>query len=291
MSVEAERAVGICEYVSATTVPIRGVVKARAADFRVNELRQSGREVVLEAAAGERRERVAGDSDDGGGGNGGYDDGSAAPITRFTLCKERIDTLGAIAVLSRQLEVPSRAFGFAGLKDHRAITTQEVTVRGVAPAAVRASSHSHFEIGACCRVPRPLRLGQHGGNRFRIVLRGASGSVAEVEASLGALRRRGFVNYFGLQRFGESAARNDDVGTRALLTPRPTLTATLGLMLTLSLTQASTFYSASTQRPSMRCSGRAPTMRPPAVRRASEARRRRRGTSGRALTTCARLSS
>ena len=133
-------------------------------------------------------------------------------ITRFTLRKERMDTLGAIGILSAQLEVPQRAFGFAGLKDHRAITTQEMTVRGVSPAAVRAASHSHFELGGCRRVERPLRLGQHGGNRFRIVVRGASGSAAQLDASLGALRRKGFVNYFGLQRFGESASRNDDVG-------------------------------------------------------------------------------
>ena len=42
-------------------------------------------------------------------------------------------------------------------------------------------------------------------------------TAAMGEAALGALRRRGFVNYYGLQRFGESAARNDEVGKHLLL--------------------------------------------------------------------------
>ncbi|GMI38299.1 hypothetical protein TeGR_g9301 [Tetraparma gracilis] len=41
------------------------------------------------------------------------------------------------------------------------------------------------------------------GNRFDIVLRNLSGSAAEVEAACVALRGTGFVNYYGMQRFGK----------------------------------------------------------------------------------------
>ena len=52
----------------------------------------------------------------------------------------------------------------------------------------------------------PLRLGALAGNRFTIVLRDATCSAADLEAAAAALGEAGFVNYFGLQRFGSNAA-------------------------------------------------------------------------------------
>ena len=60
------------------------------------------------------------------------------------------------------------------------------------------------------RVARKLKLGQCG-NRFRVALRGAAGGAAAVDAALAAVATNGFVNYFGLQRFGASS-RNEEVG-------------------------------------------------------------------------------
>ena len=53
----------------------------------------------------------------------------------------------------------------------------------------------------------PLRLGALAGNRFTIVLRDATCSAADLEAAAAALGGGGFVNYFGLQRFGSNAVR------------------------------------------------------------------------------------
>ena len=208
LSADAERSVGICEYVSQALPGIGGVVKARPSDFQVNEISIAGNEVIIsEAAIDEGRADEQSESTDD----------APDQFTRFTLRKERMDTFGAIAEMARQLEVPARSFGFAGLKDFRAVTTQEMTVRGVPPAAVRVLVHSHLQVSSCRKVARSLRLGQLSGNRFRIVLRSCHGTAAEVEAALSALARRGFVNYFGMQRFGETAARNDEVGKHLLL--------------------------------------------------------------------------
>lgn len=57
-----------------------------------------------------------------------------------------------------------------------------------------------------------MRLGAHGGNRFTIVLRDVSCDAAELEAALTALEATGFINYFGLQRFGAS----DEAATHKL---------------------------------------------------------------------------
>ena len=135
---------------------------------------------------------------------------------RFVLRKERVDTFGAIAELSALLGVPSRRFAFAGLKDYHAVTTQEIDVRGVAPAQLRRLEvHDRISVGQVRRVARKLKLGQCAGNRFRVALRGAAGGAAAVDAALAAVATNGFVNYLGLQRFGASS-RNEEVGRACL---------------------------------------------------------------------------
>ena len=52
----------------------------------------------------------------------------------FIMQKEGVDTIGAIHTISKCLRISSRAFGYAGSKDKRAITTQLVTVRNCEPA-------------------------------------------------------------------------------------------------------------------------------------------------------------
>ena len=53
-------------------------------------------------------------------------------------------------------------------------------------------------------VAAPLRLGSLAGNRFTITLRDIDCDAEAALAALSALRERGFVNYFGLQRFGSN---------------------------------------------------------------------------------------
>lgn len=78
-----------------------------------------------------------------------------------------------------------------------------------------------IDIGNFEYVKFPLQLGEHSGNHFKVLLRslrpkGEREGLAEVEGSLGmgagledminssleAVRRCGFVNYFGQQRLG-----------------------------------------------------------------------------------------
>ena len=60
-------------------------------------------------------------------------------------------------------------------------------------------------------VEEPLQLGDLAGNRFEIVLRHVD-DVSAVAPAARALAERGFVNYFGLQRFGTTGVRTCDVG-------------------------------------------------------------------------------
>ena len=173
-----ERDVGIYDYVGPELSGIGGVLKRKPVDFQVNEIDEHGSVVCLEADVDAARDALTASADE-------------CEHTRFTLRKERMDTLRAISELSDQLGVPSRNFGFAGLKDFRAVTTQEMTVRGVSSHDLSAVEHPHLRIGHARPSARKMWLGQLGGNRFRLVLRDARGGPIAVQggAPVGATAR------------------------------------------------------------------------------------------------------
>ena len=128
----------------------------------------------------------------------------------FTLYKENKDTTEAISRLAKGLGVSSNIFQYAGTKDKRGVTTQRVNAFKLQPARLcrfmaKAPFGDAIVLGNLAYEDKPLRLGAHGGNRFTIVLRDVSCGEAELEAALSALQSVGFINYFGLQRFGNSA--------------------------------------------------------------------------------------
>ncbi len=56
-------------------------------------------------------------------------------------------------------------------------------------------------------VSTPLSLGQARENRFEIVLRELSCSPSLVQSAFEGLRSSGYLNYFGLQRFGRGVSQ------------------------------------------------------------------------------------
>ena len=61
-----------------------------------------------------------------------------------------------------------------------------------------------------------LELGDLRGNRFEIVLREVNCSKEQLQAACLALNESGFVNYYGLQRFGIGGTLNHQIGCAAL---------------------------------------------------------------------------
>lgn len=125
-------------------------------------------------------------------------------FTCFVLHKENIDTLQAIADLSHQLRMKPASFAYAGTKDKRAKTSQWISARKLEPVKiVRAASKCQgVRVGNFKFIKEGLRLGNLKGNRFRIALRSIKGDQDEIVKSLESLREFGFINYYGLQRFG-----------------------------------------------------------------------------------------
>lgn len=143
-----------------------------------------------------------------------------SPFCRFVLFKENRDTLDAISYLAKSLFLNPKLFTYAGTKDKRAITTQFVTAKNVAAeklATFNRREYRGMRVGDFEYVERDTQLGDLYGNRFTIALRRVTGaSEVEMAAALKSVGERGFINYFGMQRFGSGAVATHRVGMAVL---------------------------------------------------------------------------
>lgn len=123
--------------------------------------------------------------------------------TYFEIEKRDVTTPEALQRLSRQLRRDVRDFGFAGLKDRKAVSRQTFSISGVPPETIEALEIPQITVLWARRHLNKLRVGHLQGNRFRIRARHVREDAAErLEPILLRIRRHGFPNYFGPQRFG-----------------------------------------------------------------------------------------
>lgn len=138
---------------------------------------------------------------------------------RFHLYKENKDTQEALGVIGKMLGIQQRSFGFSGTKDKRAVTTQRVTIFKQHAKRLAALNNRLFgiKVGDFCYAKEGLVLGQLSGNRFTITLRGViADSVETINAAADGLRKNGFINYYGLQRFGSGSVPTHLIGAALL---------------------------------------------------------------------------
>ncbi|XP_033114577.1 pseudouridylate synthase 7 homolog [Anneissia japonica] len=138
---------------------------------------------------------------------------------KFALYKENKDINDAINIICKYLQMNTNLFAFAGSKDKRAITVQEVTAKKV--TATRLSQLNKvlrgIKLGNFSYVKTPLSLGNLSGNHFVIILRNVTGEDDAVNKAMCSLRDIGFINYFGMQRFGNSLIATHEIGRAILL--------------------------------------------------------------------------
>ena len=188
----SEDEVGITEFSSPDLGGIGGRLKLLPADFIVEELPSEHWQQLPD------------------------DDSEPPAFLEFTLHKTRLGTLSATTELAAELGVPPASFMIAGLKDSHALTTQRVSCRRSAldEAAIRAAADTlpRLAVEDFRFERRPLQIGHTSGNRFRLALRDLLTDERATEAVVSAVRERGFINYYGLQRFGHTGTRNPAVG-------------------------------------------------------------------------------
>ncbi|XP_025785590.1 pseudouridylate synthase 7 homolog [Puma concolor] len=132
---------------------------------------------------------------------------SRGSYCHFVLYKENKDTMDAINVLSKYLRVKPNIFSYMGTKDKRAITVQEIAVLKITAQRLAHLNKClmNFKLGNFSYQKNPLKLGELQGNHFTVVLRNITGTDEQVQQAMNSLKEIGFINYYGMQRFGTTA--------------------------------------------------------------------------------------
>lgn len=151
----------------------------------------------------------------------------------FSLYKENKDTMEVISYLCKMLKVKPKDFAFAGTKDRRAVTVQRVSVYRQHAKSLEQLNRSlrQARLGDFKHEKNRLELGELQGNQFIITLRDCHfgdddsefDDVARVKLAnevvgqaVEHLQVHGFINYFGLQRFGTYGIGTDEIGKKIL---------------------------------------------------------------------------
>lgn len=84
--------------------------------------------------------------------------------------------------------------------------------------AIRSRGDRGIRVGHLEYAHEPLHLGMQQGNEFVIVLRDVQiGQRSTMDETINVLKEKGFINYYGMQRFGTSIISTHTVGLALLL--------------------------------------------------------------------------
>jgi tRNA pseudouridine13 synthase len=150
----------------------------------------------------------------------------------FTLHKENKDTMEVIYFMATQLKFNTKNFQFAGTKDRRAVTVQRISLYRAQVDRLAGLNKvlRGAKVGDFKYEPTGLSLGDLQGNEFCITLRDCQFPDEEgldidqklihakklLGIAITAFEQKGFINYYGLQRFGSFATSTDAVGIKLL---------------------------------------------------------------------------
>ncbi|XP_039486394.1 pseudouridylate synthase 7 homolog [Drosophila santomea] len=132
-----------------------------------------------------------------------------AEYVTFLVHKTNLVTSDVASIFAARLNLRPSQVNYSGIKDKRAKTTQKFSIKRRTPESIlgAAKCQRNVQIGNFAFESNTLKLGDLQGNRFRIALRHiAKEKREEIEQALQSLKERGFINYYGLQRFGNSAS-------------------------------------------------------------------------------------
>lgn len=144
------------------------------------------------------------------------------PNLKFVLFKENIESMQAIHNLSKLVKKQPKYFGIAGNKDKRGITCQFVTIThgnlgNLQRAIVDKNWLKKIRVGHIEQTKDQLKLGSLNGNRFSIALRFITGVTdTEISQNVENIKNNGFINYFGMQRFGSYNIMTHTVGKEVI---------------------------------------------------------------------------
>ncbi|KAI5948716.1 PUS7 [Candida theae] len=157
-----------------------------------------------------------------------YGLGPFKPYLHFAVFKQNRDTMDVANNIAKMLRISPKTINYAGTKDRRGVTCQKFCIsRGkvLRVSALNKMKNSNFKLGRFTYEDYPLKLGDLAGNEFTITLRDVKPAVDEgadadlrtiVAQCFDSLDKHGFINYFGMQRFGSFSVPTHELGIALL---------------------------------------------------------------------------
>ncbi|CAH2354747.1 multisubstrate pseudouridine synthase 7 [[Candida] railenensis] len=145
----------------------------------------------------------------------------------FTVYKENKETMEIASTISKFLRIPSKSIRYAGTKDRRGVTAQRFSIHKGKVARVSSLNKGlrGAVLGGFTYEDQSLSLGDLLGNEFVITIRDAKTfkndnseeNVEDVVAKcFDSLKTKGFINYYGMQRFGTFSISTHSLGIHIL---------------------------------------------------------------------------
>jgi tRNA pseudouridine13 synthase len=177
-----EKQVGITGYYLKFS-GIGGTIRQFPEDFVVNEIIPSGKILTTGSEIG---------NDVGG------------MYVHFTLWKRGLDTNSALKKISKLCRYEEKDFGYAGLKDAQAETFQRISVWAGQKECLGRINLPNLKVLNPIRQKFGIAIGDLVGNYFQVKIRTIQREVNRKELSsfCSEAEKNGFLNYYGLQRFG-----------------------------------------------------------------------------------------
>ncbi|KAA8899203.1 hypothetical protein TRICI_006372 [Trichomonascus ciferrii] len=153
--------------------------------------------------------------------------GPVQDYVHFVLYKENKETMEVANLLSKFLRIPPKTISYAGTKDRRGVTVQKLSVSKIKVERLNGLNKTlrGVRLGSFEYSPTPLKLGELAGNEFLITIREVDLMGAAtiddrlddvVDRAMDSLRTHGFINYYGMQRFGTFSVSTHTVGKYVL---------------------------------------------------------------------------
>lgn len=145
--------------------------------------------------------------------------GPTKAFLHFSVYKENKETMQVAHMLTKFLRIPPKTIQYAGTKDRRGVTVQRASVAKMDVSRLAGMNKvlRGITLGGFKYEDNPLRLGELQGNEFLITIRDVSEKNQEhINQSLTSLRENGFINYYGMQRFGTFSISTHTIGAYVL---------------------------------------------------------------------------
>ena len=121
-------------------------------------------------------------------------------FTYFTLVKRNWNTIDAVERIARKLGVNRTRFGYAGLKDRRALTSQRISAWKIPVSRLKNVIVKDILLKNFAYKGKKIKRGSLKGNRFTIKISNVKKNSRKIMKDF--MKYKKLPNSFGEQRFG-----------------------------------------------------------------------------------------